>query len=127
MIKISKKSQYGLRAMVYLAKNNKRIVPLSEISDKESIPFDFLEKILSVMEKSGLIKSKKGVQGGYSLAGPASKTSALQILSALEGSELSVNCAVCSKEKKCSSKNVWYKLNSSLQSTLSSIKLSKLI
>jgi len=62
-MKISKKSQYGLRAMVYLAKNfgKKKRLSLKEISEKENIPFDFLEKIMSQLEKVKLVLSSKNV------------------------------------------------------------------
>ena len=54
-MKISKKAQYGLRAMVYLAKNSlkDKVCPTREISEKENIPFDYLEKIIVELEKAG--------------------------------------------------------------------------
>ena len=66
-MKISKRSQYGLRAMVYLAsvfKQKKKIRPLKEISQKENISFDYLEKIVAQLEKKGLVGAKRGVGGG---------------------------------------------------------------
>ena len=68
-MRVSKKTQYGLRAMVYLAKysSKEKICPLKEISQKEDIPFDFLEKIISELQTARLVKAKKGVQGGYFL------------------------------------------------------------
>ena len=70
MIKVSKKSQYGLRAMVLLAKNfkAKRVLSTKIISEKEDVPFDFLEKIFSQLEKAKLVIGRKGVQGGYVLS-----------------------------------------------------------
>ena len=51
-MRVSKKAQYGLRAMVYLAKNalKDKVCPIKEISEKEEISFDFLEKIISELE-----------------------------------------------------------------------------
>jgi len=129
MFKISKKSQYGLRAMVCIASfsGKNQICSTKMISEKEIIPFDFLEKIISKLEKAGLVKSKKGIQGGYFLAKPAKKISVEDIVSALEGKNPLVDCAICGRAKKCVSKNVWGKIEKSLDKTLNSIKLSKLI
>lgn len=132
-MKISKKSQYGLRAMVFLAKNyshlpNKgQVFSVKTISEKEGIPFDFLEKIISQLEKEKLVEGKKGVQGGYFLAKTPAKISVANIVSSLEGKNPLVNCNLCGKSKKCVSKNVWIKIENSLNKTLELIKLSELI
>lgn len=129
MIKVSKKSQYGLRAMIYLAKNYKlkRVISIKKISEEEGIPFGFLEKIVSQLEKSGLVKGKKGIGGGYILAKSPRKISASDIVFLLEDNKKSVNCALCCKKGKCASKNVWAKVDLVLAKTLKSIKLSDLI
>ena len=114
--------------MVCLAKFSckKQICSTKMISEKEGIPFDFLEKIISKLEKSGLVKGKKGIRGGYFLAKLASKISAGNIVRALEGENPAVNCSLCGKSRKCSSKNVWKKTEDSMNKTLDSIKLSSL-
>lgn len=128
MFKVSKKTQYGLRAMVFLAKSKRNKEPFSikEISRKEGIPFDFLEKIISRLEKAGLLKAKKGVTGGYFLNKPAKNITVGQIATALEGKLSPVSCSFCSKSKKCLSKNVWDQVKDSLNKTLDSITLADL-
>ena len=69
-MQLNMKSSYGLRAMVFLA-NAQKICSVREISQKENIPFDFLEKIFSNLQKDGLIKSSRGAKGGYILAKPS--------------------------------------------------------
>jgi Rrf2 family transcriptional regulator, cysteine metabolism repressor len=126
-MQISKKSQYGLRAMVYLAKkNNKEFFSLKDISEKEAIPFDFLEKILSELEKIGLVKAKKGIQGGYVLAKKPEKITAKDIVDALENTT-AVDCSCCRKSRKCLTKNVWRKIDDAISKTLQSITLKSLI
>jgi len=133
MLRISKKSQYGLRAMVCLAKSKKEICSLKEISKKEGIPFSYLEKIISRLEKSGLLYSKKGVQGGYILARPSDKIELGDIIKALEGELALVSCisktkrCVCSRAKGCLTKSFWKKIQDSLNSTLNSLTLADLI
>ena len=123
-MKISKKAQYGLRAMVYLAKA-KKTCSLRKISSAEKIPFDFLEKIMSQLEKAGLVKSKKGTGGGYFLARKSNKISAGQIVSLLEGTK-PVNCSCCQRARRCMTKSVWRKVELSLHKALN-INLSELI
>ena len=129
-MKISNKSRYGLRAMVYLAKN-KKICSIKEISQKENIPFDFLEKIVSKLEKEGLVKSQRGAQGGYFLACPPQEISLGKILKTLEGTIFSISCrkdpSSQRKKKKCPIKKVWEKIQNILTSTLDSITLADII
>jgi len=130
-MKISTRSQYGLRAMVYLAKCKKRICSLKEISEKEGISFDYLEKIISKLEKAKFLKSKKGVQGGYFLGRSPSKIKAGDIVRILEGKTILVKClpggCFCPREKKCLTKSFWGKIQKTLDSALNSITLADLI
>jgi len=128
-MRISTKSQYGLRAMVYLAKCKDKICSLKTISKKEGISFDYLEKIISKLEKAGLVKSKKGVQGGYFLAKSPQKIRIGEIIKVLEGEMVLVKCLkyFCPKEKKCLTKNFWQKLNKAINSALNSMTLTDLI
>lgn len=128
-MRISKKTQYGLRAMIYLARQKNRICSLREIAKKEKIPFDYLEKIISKLEKSSLVKAKKGIEGGYFLVKGPEKIKISQIINALEGQTLLVSCLkyFCPMEKKCLAKNFWRKLNKAINSALNSITLANLI
>lgn len=127
-MQISKKSQYGMRAMVLLAKNykSKCFLSLKDISQKENISFNFLEKIVSQLEKAKLVKGKKGIGGGYILLKDPKNITAKDIVDVLEDT-MPVNCSLCSKKNKCISKNVWAKVDLALIKTLESIKLSNLI
>lgn len=127
-MRVSKKAQYGLRAMVYLAKHSskEKVCPLKEISEKENIPFDFLEKIISELQGAGLVEAKKGVQGGYFLTKEPKKITAGEIVRVLE-STVPVSCLGCQMARICSTKSVWGKLQDSVDSTLDSVALKDLI
>lgn len=127
-MQISKKSQYGLRAMVYLAKQFKgqKTHSLKEISSKEGIPFDFLERIFRELEKKKYIKAKKGVLGGYFLNNKPSRITVSQIVNTLEDTS-PVKCSFCGRSRKCLTKNVWKKVEKSINETLNSITLKDLI
>jgi len=117
--------------MVYLALHKNEICSLKEISQKEGISFDYLEKIVSQLEKTGLLKSKKGSRGGYSLAKPSSKIKIGEIIRAVEGNAALVECTsksgCCPMIKKCFAKKFWEKLQKSLNATLNSLTLADLI
>ena len=127
-MRVSKKAQYGLRAMVYLAKHSskEKVCPIKEISEKEDIPFDFLEKIISELQQAGLVEAKKGVQGGYFLTLLPEKITTGGVVRVLE-STVPVSCAGCQMARICSTKNVWEKVQDSLDSTLDSMTLADLI
>ncbi len=127
-MKFSIKSQYGLRGMVCLAKERKMIT-LKSISEKENIPFNFLEKIFSELEKQNLVESKRGVGGGYSLARSAEKIKVGEIIRVLDQSHLNVRCigTACPMEKKCLVKNFWHKIYNLLNESLDSMTLADLI
>ncbi len=127
-MRFSKKTQYGLRAMVYLAKffAEKKIISLKIISEKEGIPFDYLEKIISELEKAGLVGAKKGVQGGYFLVRKPQKITAGEIVKILEKTTVPLSCLGCQRTKKCLTKNVWKKVQGSLDAILNSITIKSL-
>jgi Rrf2 family protein len=122
--------------MVYLARafGKGRISSLKRISQDEDISFDYLEKIISKLEKAGLIKAKKGVQGGYFLTRQPKKITAGEIIRLLEGTMAPVKCVAkerkerfyCPRKKFCPTKNVWQKVQDSLNYTLDSITLADL-
>ncbi|KPJ71499.1 hypothetical protein AMJ50_01760 [Parcubacteria bacterium DG_74_3] len=134
-MKFTTKSQYGLRAMVYLAKAQNKISPLKIISEKEGIPFNYLEKIISDLEGAGFLQAKRGIGGGYFLALEPKEIKVGEIIKALEGSLAPVKCLIkdkkrrysCPRQGKCQTRRVWKKIQTSLNSTLDSITLADLI
>lgn len=126
-MKISKRAEYGLTAMVHLAKNkSKKAVSIRQISNIEGVPFAFLSKIFSSLEKGKLVVSQHGANGGYSLAKSPSKIAIVNIIELLEDIN-TVNCQLCARAKKCLAKSVWSKIDKAVNKTLSSITLADLI
>lgn len=122
--------------MVYLSNPRLESKPcsLKTISKNQGIPFDFLEKIFTKLKKAGLVRAKRGVQGGYFLARPAKKITAGEIIKTLEGTIAPVLCIAkekekkffCPRKKKCKTINVWKKIQDSINATLDSITLANL-
>ncbi len=75
-MRLSKRGEYGLRAMIDLAEahhSGNPVVQIKDIAEREHIPSKFLEQILLNLKNAGLLHSKMGVGGGYYLAHPPSK------------------------------------------------------
>lgn len=86
---LSKKSRYGLRALIDLAANTKEEhMALGEIAERNHISPQYLEQIFAALRKNGLVKSIKGAQGGYFLAKRPEDITVSEILNALDGSYL---------------------------------------
>ncbi|MDD2980975.1 MAG: Rrf2 family transcriptional regulator [Hespellia sp.] len=85
-MKLSKKSRYGLRALVDLAVHSKsEHVALYSIAERNHISQQYLEQVFASLRRAGIVKSIKGSQGGYLLSKPSKTITAADILTALEG------------------------------------------
>ncbi len=130
-MKISTKVQYGLRAMAYLAQNSQdnRAVSAREIALREKIPNDYLEKIVTRLEKVGLLAAKKGVRGGYIMGRPANEIKIGEIFKALENPATKVKCidAKCPRQEDCLAKDLWCRMQQNINDFLASITLEDLI
>jgi len=131
-MRFSTKSEYGLRAIINLAKHQKKQpYSLAKIAHEEKISLAYLERLFAKLKKAGLVISTKGVKGGYKLGKSLNQISVRDILSVLEGSLAAYTCAglKCSGSKKfgCQAQFVWHKLDQEINKTLESIKLSELI
>ena len=99
---ISKKTKYALKALQYLAQNEKKgPILISELAEKERIPKKFLEAILLELNKKGILQSKKGKRGGYSLAKPPEQITMGQVIRILEGPLAPLPCVSQTAYMKC--------------------------
>ncbi len=93
---LSKRGEYGLRAMIILAEARKKdppgLVQIKEISLRDQIPSKFLEQILLALKNAGMVHSKMGVGGGYYLARPSDQISLGQIIRVLDGPIAPIKC-----------------------------------
>ena len=82
----SKKVRYGLAALFELAKNyNMGFIQIKDIASEQNIPQNYLEQLLSILKKAGLVESMRGSQGGYKLNKPADKIKIIDIIEVLDG------------------------------------------
>ena len=96
-MRLSKRGEYGLRAMISLADIGDQeppypLVQIKDISERANIPAKFLEQILLALKNAGLLQSKMGFGGGYYLARPAAEINLGQIVRVLDGPLAPVRC-----------------------------------
>ncbi|KKO18956.1 MAG: transcriptional regulator [Candidatus Brocadia sp.] len=102
-MKLSKKSDYALRAMIYLSMNyRKGAIQIKEISTNERIPQKFLENILLILRKVGILNSKIGLKGGYELARSPDLITLGEVIRALDGAIAPLDCVSKMSYKPCS-------------------------
>ena len=132
-MRVSAKEMYGLRAMSELARHyGQGPVALSEIARTQGISQAYLEQIAIDLRRAGLLVSTRGAQGGYSLAQAPKATTAGDVIRALEGSILPVQCVAehkcepCAMEQDCTTRGIWELVQERLVETLDSITLADL-
>ena len=91
-MRISRKAEYALRALVAIARQPKSW-QIQELSARENIPIKFLEQILLALRHGGILTSKRGVGGGYSLRRAASEIAVGEVIRVLDGPLALVPCA----------------------------------
>lgn len=123
---ISSKSEYGLRALMDIAINDKgNPVSRSGISQRQQIPLPYLTQVLRTLVNGGLLKSNRGPSGGYTLNREPRDISVLDVVTLLQGPVSPAGCAgaggatgECEKLDGCGLVGVWSELKSSSENVL---------
>jgi len=126
-MQISYKAIYAIKAAIYVAshKGNK-LCTITEIAENERVPREFLAKILKELTQRGILRSYRGVQGGYKLAKPESEVSFLDIIEAVQERFNKIRNPGPGEENKIyegASFNYWEKLYASVEDSLAEKKL----
>jgi Rrf2 family protein len=86
MISITTKSPYALRALVELYRaGDTSPVPIAELARRGEIPVQFLEQLFASLRRSGILRSQRGVKGGYSFARPPAEITVVEVVELLDG------------------------------------------
>ena len=124
---ISTKGRYALRIMVDVAQHDGEMpVSVREIAQRQDISGKYMEQIISVLTRSGLLRSVRGAQGGYMLTNPPEATTVGEILRVLEGSLSPVDCVDhpnCANSDHCVSLSIWKKMKVALDEVVDNITL----
>lgn len=102
-MKLSKKSEYGLRALLELTlAHGKTTLQRHDIAARQHIPVEFLEQILLALKRAGLLASRRGMKGGYSLIKPPDSITLGQVIRVLDGPLAPIGCVSKTAYQKCS-------------------------
>lgn len=143
MLRLTKKADYGLMALKYLAEQTaaardsgdhtpEGLPPASakEIADAYHIPPQLLAKILQTLARAELLISHAGTNGGYSLARPAAEVSAFEVIRAIDGPLFITSCitihGTCDLDSHCTIKEPLRKVSDSIKDLLSAIHIADL-
>ncbi|MFQ5862367.1 MAG: RrF2 family transcriptional regulator [Candidatus Brocadiales bacterium] len=133
-MKLSKKTDYALRALLYLSLRHKKgSVQIKEISSMEKLPTKFLESILLSLRKAGILRSKMGLKGGYSLARPPEQITLGEVIRVLDGTIAPMGCVSrveyesCPAEIGCAVKSVMQDVRNAVARVLDDTTLADLL
>lgn len=131
MLTISTKTQYAVRALLYIARTDKDLCTAQEIAQAEGISVKYLESILSSLKCKGILDSERGKHGGYSLAVPAQEVTMRALIELFEGPVEPVSCLTknkhCGFDCTCMPRKFWQGLKKSLETYLESCTLTDLL
>ncbi len=133
MLQVSNKVEYGINLMLYLSQSGKRL-SLSYVARKTKMPYSFLNQIARKLKHAGLIQSKEGKGGGYSLSLDPAKISVGKIIRSLDEPICMAQCfcgkgcnCPLNKGHDCQMKKVWSRIKKNVENELDNVFLSDLI
>lgn len=135
-MKFTAREQYGLRAMVELARRyGDGPVSLGEVARVQGLSQGYLEQIAATLRDAGLLVSQRGASGGYVLAREPDAITVGNVIRVLEGEIVPMTCvtdedscaAPCAREGQCATRDVWLIVRMQLEKTLDSTTLADLV
>ena len=131
---LSTRGRYGVRAAFELAlQYGKGPIPLKTIAERQNLSDPYLEQLMAVLRRDGLVSSVRGAQGGYMLSRHPSKISVGDILRSLEGPLAPAECVLddqdkeCIKADYCVTRILWEKIRDSINNVIDSISLQDMV
>ncbi len=112
-MKVSTKGDYGIRAIIELAHHygDPKPTQSGDIAARQGIPESYLEQLLTTLRRAGFVRSVRGPQGGHLLVRDPDALPVSEVVEALEGSILPIDClddsSVCSKAGGCAQREMW--------------------
>jgi len=132
MLRLSKKADYALLAMRYLASHSEReAVSAREVSEAHHIPAELLAKVLQRLVRAGLLESQQGIRGGYGLAREADAISIAEVIQAIDGPFTVTACSEedhsCDQYAKCNIRDPLWRIKDRIVTELSAASVAELV
>jgi Rrf2 family transcriptional regulator, iron-sulfur cluster assembly transcription factor len=128
-MQIIRETDYAIRCVHYLASQKDNIIMVDEISNQMKIPKPFLAKILQKLVKENIVKSFRGIKGGFQLSREASAINLLEVIESIQGPMFINRCAVdpktCDLSSTCAIHPVWIEIQEQVKKILQSYSLDK--
>jgi len=128
---VSTKAQYGMRALVEVALGGDQPTSLKVVAERQNLSHQYLEQIFSVLRRAGVVESVRGAQGGYRIAGPPARVTALEVVELLEGSVAPVTCIddadTCIRTGHCFTEPLWRRVDAAVRQVLRNTTLQDLV
>lgn len=130
---VSAKGRYALRIFIDLAQNQgDGFVALSEVSKRQDVSLKYLETIVATLVRGNLLRSQRGMSGGYRLSRDASDISIYEIFNLTEGSLSPVACincgdGFCNRSEICKTKEMWASVDNLLNNYFKGISIQDLL
>ena len=130
-MRIPMKVDYGVRALVELAMHyGERQVQTSEIASRQGIPESYLVQLMTTLNRCGLVQSRRGPQGGHSLAVDPSTINLHIIMTTLDGNSSPLDCLTyasdCIFADSCAQQEIWKSVEEAIETVLTNITLEHL-
>jgi Rrf2 family protein len=122
-VRVSAKVDYGLRAVIELARREGGLTRAQDIGEAQGIPLKFLETILQQLRQARLVESLRGPHGGHRLARPAGEIRLADVVRALDGPLAGVNGAPPEELPEGAMRDVWIAVRASLRRVLENVTL----
>jgi Rrf2 family cysteine metabolism transcriptional repressor len=125
-MRISAKGEYAAKAVLYLSLKYPTVVTIQEVARRHSIPLKYLEHILLELKKAGVLESRRGVRGGYTLARAPEKISVGEVLRIVDGQFSQSSCIeadeahsyACPESDSCGLKQLWQDVQGAVERIL---------
>ena len=132
-MKLSKKGEYALRALIELSLNyGKGPVQTHQIAKRENIPEKFLEQILLTLKRAGFLQSKRGAGGGYVLLKPPQEITLAQVIRVIDGPLAPLSCVstwaheACPQENGCGLHRVMLQVRNAIANILEGVTFAEI-
>lgn len=134
-MKVSSRGEYGVRAMVALAKNfGQGPMSIASVARESSVPTAYLEQLIGPLRRAGLVESKRGARGGYELSRSPELVKVGDVYRVMEGPVAPMECVsedeseqTCPLIEGCETRPVWMAMRNALAETIDSMTLADLV
>ncbi len=128
---LTRESDYAVRALLYMVGSKKEVISVAELINKMKMPRAFMRKTLQKLEKVGILASRKGNRGGFSLKKKPGSIFVIDIIRAFQGEVTLLNCIlkskICPSKKTCPLRKKIFSIEKGVVSQLASVTIASLL